>query len=915
MDYKETLILPQTTFPMRGNLPQNESKRYERWQQEKKYHIMKNNRQTITQKFNLHDGPPYANGELHIGHALNKILKDMIMKIYYYRGYAVRYLPGWDCHGLPIEQQIEKKLGKDKKDGMPKEKIRELCRSHAAEFIEIQKKGFLALGVLGDFENPYKTMEFTFEAEIYRCLCAIASKGLLCEREKPVYWSWACETALAEAEVEYKDKQSDSIFVGFDLQKDALESLGVSQAALVIWTTTPWTLPANLGIALRPDTPYVLSSDGKIVAKELFAQCKENGVLQGEIVKEFNSTLLENKLAKNPLNGRDSKILLGDHVLLTDGSGCVHTAPGHGEDDYLLGLRYQLGVLMPVDDKGCFDESVVHLGLLPNPESFVGVHIFKAQERILELLGDSLLKQTKITHSYPHCWRSGKPVIFRATKQWFIMMDKPFTQEGKTLRQVAGYELQKVKFYPENGVKRIGSMIENRPDWCISRQRDWGVPIAFLRDKASKEVLLDPVVLDHIAQIFEKEGCDAWWTHSVAELLPDSYSDKVSRFEKINHILDVWFDSGSTWAAVLKSPHYDAGDYPASLYLEGSDQHRGWFQSSLLVSCAIHEQAPFKSIITHGFTMDKNGDKMSKSKGNAIVPSEITKEFGSEILRLWVAMSDYQNDQNISSDILKQSSESYKKIRNTLRFLLANTNDLEVLELDSFSSIDLWILNLAKNVFAQTDEALLNYDFSKACALLSHFIVNELSGIYMDLCKDILYCESKTSKRRRSAQSVMALITQKLFELLAPILTYTIDEAIEHCGGYLKSINSDAFSLCYTPITLNIELKEDFDSLLEIRSLFLEKIDILKKEGRIKSTLEVSLKTPKNTFKDLNVWLMISEASENLEASEILESFEYQNEYFEIHQARWHKCPRCWQFLSDKPEELCGRCAEVMRNV
>ncbi len=706
-DYKDTLILPETTFPMRGNLPQNEPKTYARWQENQEYTKNKQRRKNATKHFNLHDGPPYANGELHIGHALNKILKDIINKVHFFRGESVRYTPGWDCHGLPIEQQIEKNLGKEKKDSLPKEEVRALCREHAAKFIEIQKQGFLSLGILGDFENPYKTMDYAFEANIYRCLCKIAQKGLLKEREKPVYWSWACETALAEAEVEYKDKQSDSIFVAFALSEDSKNKLKLADnASFVIWTTTPWTLPANLGISLNPEAVYALSEDNKIVAKDLFESCKNQGIVQGEIKQDFQAKELENLIAINPLNGRDSRILLGEHVSLSDGTGCVHTAPGHGEDDYKIGLQYDLGVIMPVDDKGCFDASVVHLGLFYEPQEFVGMHIFKAQEKILALLGDSLLKHTKITHSYPHCWRSNKPVIFRATKQWFILMDMPYS-EGRTLREVALSELEKVRFYPENGVRRIGSMIENRPDWCISRQRDWGVPIAFLRDKASKEVLLDEAVLEHIATLFEQKGCDIWWSYAIEDLLPASYKEQANKLEKINHILDVWFDSGSTWAAVLdgekkgdfSANSYDAGKYPANLYLEGSDQHRGWFHSSLLVSCAVYEKAPFKEILTHGFTMDKNGDKMSKSKGNVMLPSAVIKEYGSEILRLWVALSDYQNDQNISTEILKQTGESYKKIRNTLRFLLANTSDLEELQVQNLASIDLRILNLDKKVF------------------------------------------------------------------------------------------------------------------------------------------------------------------------------------------------------------------------
>lgn len=911
VDYKNTLILPDTTFPMRGNLPKNEPLVYQRWFSENCYQKMRQRRTESTKHFNLHDGPPYANGELHIGHALNKILKDIITKVHYFRGEDVYYVPGWDCHGLPIEQQIEKSLGKAKKDSLPKPEIRELCRKHASKYIDIQKKGFLELGVIGDFENPYKTMDFAFEANIYRCLCAIAQKGLLVERKKPVYWSWACQTALAEAEVEYKEKQSDSVFVAFKLDTDALEKINAKNASVVIWTTTPWTLPANVAIALRPHTKYVLSDDGFIIAKDLFEKCHELGIVKGAIIDEFDSHCLEYCHAINPLNNRKSMFVLGEHVLLDEGTGCVHTATGHGDDDYNIGLAYQLDIIMPVDDRGCFDETITRLGLLP--AEFLGQHIYKAQPRILELLGTSLLLHSVITHSYPHCWRSHEPVIFRATKQWFIVMDKPFTQNQQTLRDIALDELRKVDFYPKNGIKRIASMIENRPDWCVSRQRDWGVPIAFLRHKNTQEIVLDSVVLDHIAALFEQYGCDLWWEKSVAEILPLSYKERADEFEKIEHILDVWFDSGSTWNAVLKSGNYKAGGMPADMYLEGSDQHRGWFQSSLLISCAVMEHAPYKSIVTHGFTMDKNGDKMSKSKGNVILPKKIIQDFGSEILRLWVAMSDYQNDQNISDFILKQTAEHYRKIRNTLRFLLANTSDLDTLHMNHFSAIDCWILATAKDVFAEVNNAMCEYDFSKAVSLLSNFIVNELSGIYMDLCKDILYCDSLSSPRRRSVQTAMALLAQKLFELLAPILTYTIDEAISHAKGYLATINQSVFDLLYTPLP-PIAHTQNFDDLLRIRSIFLENVDMLKKNALIKSTLELSLITPSNfEFSDMHTWLMVSNVGVDIAHKDVIAEFEYDGQIFKLAYSAFHKCPRCWQFLAKKADVLCERCSKVVQ--
>lgn len=914
MDYKETLTLPSTTFPMRGSLQENEPKRYQKWQEQNAYQKMQKNRQNAKESFNLHDGPPYANGHLHIGHALNKILKDIIVKYHYFQGKKSAYVPGWDCHGLPIEQQVEKKLGKEKKDSLPKEKIRELCRAHAAEFIEIQKRGFLELGVLGDFENPYKTMDFPFEAAIYRALCQIAQKGLLAERSKPVYWSWACSTALAEAEVEYQDKQSDSIYVAFPLKPESLAKLQIAQGAFIIWTTTPWTLPANVAIALRPNQKYALLEDGHLIASPLVEKAKALGIAQGAVIGEFDSSALENLMAQNPLNGRDSRVVLGEHVEISDGTGCVHTAPGHGEDDYRMALAYDLPILMPVDDYGRFDETVARESLLPNPESFVGVHIFEAQKQILELLGKYLLKHEKITHSYPYCWRSHEPVIFRATKQWFVLLDKPIEGVGKTLRQIALEEIEKVDFYPDHGIKRLGSMVENRPDWCISRQRDWGVPIAFFRDKSTGEAIFDPEVLEHIAMIFEKEGCDAWWSADNGYLLPDSWKHRAPELEKNQHILDVWFDSGSTWKAVLLSDSYEAGAYPASMYLEGSDQHRGWFQSSLLVSCAINHHAPYRSILTHGFTVDEKGEKMSKSKGNVIAPQDVLKEFGGEILRLWVASSDYQSDLKISNGILKQIAENYRKIRNTIRFLLANTNDLESLApLEDFSEIDRWFMHEARTALEEANALLGRYDFSKALQELNYFITNELSGIYLDLIKDSLYCDAPASKARRASQSAMAYVLRGLLATLAPILTHTIDEALEHAGAVVKGGAGDVFDLCYEPLPLLPQPSVDFERLKTLRARFFEVVDGLKKEKILKSTLELHLLVPAKEleFGEFAKLMMVSHVSSQGTGEE-LASFEFEGNRYALLKATGCRCPRCWQFTAPSEESLCERCAEAL---
>ena len=912
MNYKDTLLLPNTAFPMRGNLPEKEPKRYKTWFEERDVYKKMTTQHQGAKSFTLHDGPPYANGNIHIGHALNKILKDVIVKSHYFRGEDIRFVPGWDCHGLPIEQQVEKKLG-EKKKTLPITTIRRLCREHAEKFVNVQKEEFKSLGVVADWENPYKTLKFPFEADIYRTLCDIAAKGLLLERSKPVFWSWAAQTALAEAEVEYQDKEDFSIYVAFELNDDAKKELGVEKAAMVIWTTTPWTLPANVGISLNPDEEYVLTTDGLIVAKVRFEAMKEEEVISGEIAKTFASTQLENLLAINPLNGRSSQLILGDHVLMDGGSGCVHTAPGHGEDDYKVGLKYDLEVLMPVDAAGLYDETIVREGLLPNPSEFVGMHIFKANEPILELLGDSLLKMSKFRHSYPFCWRTHKPLIYRATKQWFIMMDTP--SGDQTLREKALENIKGVTFYPESGINRLNSMIENRPDWCISRQRDWGVPIAFLRDKASGEVILDKEVLEHIASIFETQGSDAWWDLEISALLPAGSSYDANNLEKVMDILDVWFDSGSTWRAVLESNQYDAGNYPAQMYLEGSDQHRGWFQSSMLISSSVNGISPYENVITHGFTMDKNGEKMSKSKGNVVAPNEIAKKYGVEIMRLWVAMSDYQNDQKISDEILKQVSEQYRKIRNTLRFLLANVEDLEtIMPVDEMNTLDKWILKEAKSVFDEVQEHFLNYDFSKALSALNHFITVSLSGIYLDISKDRLYCNAKDDHLRRSSQSAMARIAQQILTLVAPILTYTIDEVLEYAPKVIKGDASDVFDLVYAPLA-EVDVEFDVDYFKEAREQFFEVIDALKKEKKIKSTLELALSTKSDKIKalsptDAEDWFTVSEIG--VLEGESLGSFQVAEETFTIILSPKAKCPRCWKEKSSDDESLCERCTKVL---
>ncbi|EDZ61222.1 isoleucyl-tRNA synthetase [Sulfurimonas gotlandica GD1] len=917
MDYKETLLLPTTNFAMRGNLINNEPERYASWDKNKIYEKMKANRKGAP-SFTLHDGPPYANGNIHIGHALNKVLKDIIIKRNYFDGKSVRFTPGWDCHGLPIEQQVEKKLGgKQKKELLEVSKVRELCRAHAAKFVDIQKSEFKQLGILADWENPYVTMDYKFEANIYRTLCGVAKKGLLIERSKPVYWSWAERTALAEAEVEYEDKESHSIYVAFELSDEAKAKADlVGKASLVIWTTTPWTLPSNTGISLHPEEKYVLTTDGYIVAKALFESLLALGVVKGEIAKEVDSKSLEGQVATNPLNGRTSKIVLGDHVLMDSGTGGVHTAPGHGEDDYRVGLKYDLEVIMPVDETGCFDETVVREKLLPNPEEFVGQLIFKTNDRILELLGDSLLYQSKFTHSYPHCWRSHTPLIFRATRQWFISVDEKPEGEDKTLRNIALSEVEKTLFFPKSGKNRLNSMVANRPDWCISRQRDWGVPIAFFRVKETGEVLFDEKVLNFTAMIFEMQGSDAWYSMPIEQLLYPGSGYKADELEKVTDILDVWFDSGSTWNSVLKSRNYDAGEYQADLYVEGSDQHRGWFQSSLFLSCAVEHKAPYKAVLTHGFTVDEKGEKMSKSKGNVIAPEKVLKEYGSEILRLWVASSDYQGDLKISDGILKQTSENYRKLRNTFRIMLANINDLETISAyENMGELDKWILNVAKNVFKEVHKSFTEYNYVNGMSLLNNFIVNELSGMYIDMTKDSLYCNAKTDPRRMASQSAMAIITKSLLLLMAPILTYTADEIVENAPAIIKGDAESIFDMTYAEIQAG---ESTFDALYmtKAREGFGTIVDALKKEKIIKSTLEVVISTDSNIAlaidsTDAEDWFVVSCVSDEA-SGDVLGTFKVEDDIFTISKATAHKCPRCWKYQAASEDTTCKRCEEVV---
>ena len=905
---KDTLNLPQTDFPMRANAVEREPMRIGHWADSKLYHRLQEKRKS-GKSFVLHDGPPFTNGDVHVGTALNKILKDSILRYKSVRGFRTPYVPGWDCHGLPIEHKVTKALRKEKKD-FDSLTLRTACKDFSNSFIETQRKQFQRLGVLADWENEYRTMNGSYEGEILKTFASFVDQGLVYRSKKPVYWSIPCRTALAEAEIEYQDHVSPSIFVRFPLMGKSPNSF------IVIWTTTPWTLPANLAIAVHPREKYVELKIGEnsywvaaSLAESVCSACSLKGITKGE---SLTGEEMVGWVARHPFIERDSPILAAEYVTMDSGTGCVHTAPGHGLDDYLTGQANGLETYCPLDDNGCY----VNDGEIP--EELIGISVLEkasgcpANEAVLQILKGSgdLLALTDHNHQYPHCWRSKTPVVFRAMDQWFVSLDH------EDLRRKALQEVEEVRFTPEWGKNRIKGFLEARPDWCISRQRSWGVPIAFFRIKSTKEVIFDANVLEHIASLFDAQGADAWYSMSIEDLLPANSGYNADDLEKIDDILDVWFDSGSTWNSVLSSGNYDAGEYPASLYIEGSDQHRGWFQSSLLLSAAVNEVSPYKTLITHGFTVDDKGEKMSKSKGNVVSPDKVIKEYGSEILRLWVALSDYQSDLKISDGILKQTAEQYRKIRNTFRFLLANVDDLEAyVSNDAYGELDRWILAKAADVFASVKSSFDAYDFLRGFSTLNHFITNELSGIYMDITKDRLYCEDKNDPVRRATQSAMAHISKAMLGIVAPVLTYTVDEILEYAPPLFKADMENVFDLVYVEVP-KVEASFDDTVLLEARVKFSEAVDKLKKEKLMKSTLEVEIAGDMSAFaindsKDLEDWFVVSAMKSSSEGEQVA-SFEIDGSTYTVHKATASKCPRCWRFTSTSEECACERCAKVV---
>lgn len=914
-DYKDTLNLPDTPFPMRGDLAKREPLMLKAWQEKQLYRRVREACQGRP-KFILHDGPPYANGDIHIGHAVNKILKDIIVKSKTLAGFDAPYVPGWDCHGLPIELQVEKQHGKD----IPPARFRELCREYAASQIERQKADFIRLGVLGDWDNPYRTMDFASEAGIMRELGRILTNGYLYQGSKPVHWCVDCGSALAEAEVEYEDKTSPAIDVAFPVEDlhTLATALGMSAiqepAYAVIWTTTPWTLPANQAVSVHPDFMYDLVQTPKgllILARELAeAAIRRYGFEAVEVVAACKGAALEHLRLRHPFQDRAVPIVCGEHVTLDAGTGLVHTAPAHGLDDYVVGQKYGLPVDNPVGDDGKFYERIPLVG---------GQSVWAASKTVMGELEHSglLLHAAKLQHSYPHCWRHKTPIIFRATRQWFIGMDKPATAggaPGKTLRESAMTAVEATRFYPAWGRARLEAMIRNRPDWCVSRQRSWGVPLPFFVHKETGE--LHPrtqALLEEVAKRVEQQGIEAWFGLDAGELL----GKDADAYRKLSDVMDVWFDSGSTHAFVLKQrPELR---HPADLYLEGSDQHRGWFQSSLLTGCATDGHGPYGSLLTHGFVVDGQGHKMSKSKGNVIAPQKVMDTSGADILRLWVAATDYSGELSISDEILKRVVEAYRRIRNTLRFLLANISDFDPavhgVPLDQWLDIDHYALVMMGDLQETLRGHYDAYEFHHVVQKLQTFCSEDLGGFYLDILKDRLYTAAEDGRPRRSAQTALYHIAHALARLIAPVLTFTGEEVWEILAG-----NAEDSVFLHTWHALPMvpdqdSLRNRWEIIRGARAEVQRHLEVYRAEGSIGSSLqaEVVLYAAGEKYQalhslgnDLRFVLITSQAT-------LREAHGADQESVTVTVSPHRKCDRCWHYREDVGIDpahapICGRC-------
>ena len=907
VELKDTLLMPNTKFPMRGNLPNKEPQFLQRWEEMDLYNkILEKN--AGKPSYVLHDGPPYANGNIHIGHALNKILKDFIVKYKNMNGFVSPYVPGWDTHGLPIEQVLVNN-GVDRKS-MPANKFRNKCKDYALKQVDKQRADFKKLGVLGDWDNPYLTLDPKFEAEQIRVFGKMVDKGYIYKGLKPIYWSPSSESALAEAEIEYHDHTSPSIYVAFDLvsENGAVEK----GTKFVIWTTTPWTLPANLGIAVHPDFEYqVVKYNGEsyLVAKERVAFLAEKfGWENYETGEVLVGKDLEYLLCQHPFLDRTSTLILADYVTLDSGTGLVHTAPGHGVDDYLVGqLQYKLGVLSPVDNQGVLTEEA---------GQFAGKFVFDANKDIIAHLAETgaLLKQEDITHSYPHDWRSKKPIIFRATPQWFCSVD--------AFRSELLEAVDNTKFYSEWGKPRLYNMIRDRGDWVISRQRVWGVPIPVFYAE-NGEAILDNTLIEHVAKIFEVEGSNVWFYKDAKELLPEGYTHPGSpngEFTKEMDIMDVWFDSGTSHQGCCALR--DDLTYPADLYLEGSDQYRGWFNSSLITSVAISGEAPYKELVSAGFVMDGNGNKMSKSLGNGISPNDVGKQLGAEIIRLWSASVDYTQDVRISNDILKQVSETYRKIRNTFRFLLGNLfngnfdNRTDLLSYDELEELDKYMVLKFEKVVAKVLDYYENYQFNSITTELINFFNVELSSFYLDYGKDILYIEAEKSHKRLSMLTVLYTVLSKSVRLLAPILSFTAEEVYDN----MPYEDAESVHLTDFPAKNLIDdaaLEAKWDKLLEVR----DDVNKALEESRNEKVIGKSLEAAVEIYSNDGEVVELLNSVDNLHQLFIVSSVEvkendgvaYDLATVKVTKAEGHRCERCWNIVEEVNEEgLCPRCASIL---
>ena len=927
MEMKDTLNLPSTDFPMKANLTQREPELLAYWEKEKLYEKIRQSAKGKPQ-FVFHDGPPYANGHIHIGHALNKLLKDFIVKIMNMKGFDAGFIPGWDCHGLPIEHQVGKKL-KEKKLSLEKSEIRKQCRVYAQEFVDIQREEFKRLGIFADWENPYLTMNFSYEATIVREFGKFVEKGLVYKGLKPVHWCTSCKTALAEAEVEHDEHTSPSIYVKFPVQSGIPQSLGVlnpEKLYMVIWTTTPWTLPANLAICLHPEFIYVAvayGDDTYIVAEDRLSTLVSEWELKDyKILGSCKGADWENAVCRHPFINRESKVILGEHVTLEQGTGCVHTAPGHGQDDYIVGLKYGLEPYNPVDDGGVFRPDVEHFG---------GMFVRKANPEIIQKLRQDgfLIRDENIKHSYPHCWRCHQPIIFRATNQWFISIDK------KDLRKNALDGIGRTKWIPEWGRDRIYSMIENRPDWCVSRQRSWGVPITLFTCNACGEFINSSDLFERIVEGVEKYGADFWFDSLPEELLPEGTVCQCGgkEFSREDDILDVWFDSGVSHVAVIeKNPELN---WPADLYLEGSDQHRGWFHSSLLESIGTRGKEPYKSVLTHGYVVDGKGKKMSKSAGNVIAPQKIIDQYGAEILRLWVASENYREDIRVSNEILKRLTESYKKIRNTLRYLLGNLHDFDCKEdqvpVNEMLELDRYILHRFNILREKILTAYENYEFHVFYHSFSNFCIIELSAFYLDIIKDRLYTYPAKSRERRSGQTALHILLMGMVRLIAPILSFTAEEVWNHLPKNSVDEESVHMSQFLDPenVSFDENLVKKWEFLVELKGEVSKALETSRRDKIIGHSLDsiVKLELPDN-FKaivkndELKYIFIVSEvvlvdsigSEEKIFESDSLQGVKV---FSEMHPGK--KCERCWHYFEPDVKEgkangeICSRCEDHLQ--